>query len=590
MPRKRFRETFEAKNEMSDGGKIRPDNYKYRNNAGNSSLEQRRETEREASKVGGFDDLDYENDEFDEILKEDKTDFELSREEDKVDELDDIEMDMKSIKNKVLNFADCSIEEIDEILNFIADRKREELGIDFEFQTVYDDGGRVKPERTQEGLQDVEIGEWPLASIKSDKELGVQINPIDERKEFIELILQTFHELRHVKQNDNIQDHPIVNEETLNMTRENIVNESFYGFRNRFNYEESMIEVDAMKTSLEETVIFFQEMGSDITPDEVFAVMKEKELSYLDYDMQKFGDTYESAMEYFNKIYGKRTEIKGIPEILQMLPEDKRQILDTQCQDLMDNFNKETDIDKKMNLLMQMSLVMSPELREKFPLSDIIADRQTTTEIDYREVEEMSDTEINGEANKSTLITNSDVERELQEFYNDEIGNEYLEAYLSEKINQIYGERLGNAGIFNVRKFLDGKLDHFEGVDSYREIIGELEDILEFSEKNGTEIESVDTGVEISNDEPESVEVAEEQIDTEETEAILNPINEEDVQKTGIQMRTVNEKSLSELMSAYQNMGIKDSDLSESYSIISRTRDERENQNKPKEHGYEIGG
>lgn len=564
MPRKKFRETFEVKNEMSDGGKIRPDGHKYRNTGGNSSLEQRREIEREASKVGGFDDLDYENDEFDEIL-----------EEDKVGELDDIEMDMKSIKNKVLNFADCSIEEIDQILNFIADRKREELGIDFEFQTVYDDGGRVKPERTQEGLQDVEIGEWSLASIKSDKELGVQTNPIDERKEFIELILQTFHELRHVKQNDNIQDHPIVNEETLNMTRENIVNESFDGFRNRFNYEESMTEVDAMKTSLEETVSFFQEMESDITPDEVFAVMKEKELSYLDYDMQKFGDTYESAMEYFNKIYGKRTEIKGIPEILQMLPEDKRQILDTQCQDLMDNFNKETDIDKKMNLLMQMSLVMSPELREKFPLSDIVADRQTTTETDYREVEEMSDMEINGEADKTALITNSDVERELQEFYNDEIGNEYLEAYLSEKINQIYGERLGNAGIFNVRKFLDGKLDHFEGVDSYREIIGELENILEFSEKNGTEIESVDTGVKISNDEPESVEVAEEQIDTEETEAILKPVNE---------------KKLSELMSAYQNMGIKDSDLSESYSIISRTRDEREKHNKPKEQGYEIGG
>lgn len=575
MPRKKFRETFEVKNEMSDSGKIRPDDHNYRNNGGNSSLEQRIETEREASKVGGFDDLDHENDEFDEILEEDETDFELSRKEDEVNELDDLETYMKSIKNKVLNFADCSIEEIDEILNFIANRKREELGIKFEFQTVYDDGGRVKPERTQEGLQDVEIGEWPLASIKSDKELGVQTNSIDERKEFIELILQTFHELRHVKQNDNIQDHPIVNEETLNMTRENIVNESFYGFINRFNYEESMIEVDAMKTSLEETVIFFQDMGSDITPDEVFAVMKEKELSYLDYDMQEFGDTYESAIEYFNKIYGKRTEIKGIPEILRMLPEDKRQILDTQCQDLMDNFNKETDIDKKMNLLMQMSLVMFPELREKFPLSDIIADRQITTEMDYREVEKMSDMEINGEADKTTLITNSDVERELQEFYNDEIGNEYLEAYLSEKINQIYGERLGNAGIFNVRKFLDGKLDHFEGVDSYREIIGELEDILEFSEKNGTEIESVDTGVEISNDEPESVEVSEEQIDTEETEAILNPVNE---------------KSLSELMSAYKNMGIKDSDLSESYSIISRIKDERENKNKPKEQSFEIGG
>ena len=91
MPRKKFRETFEVKNEMRDGGKIRPDGHKYRNTGGNSSLEQRREIEREASKVGGFDDLDYENDEFDEIL-----------EEDKVDELDDIEMDMKSINKFVV--------------------------------------------------------------------------------------------------------------------------------------------------------------------------------------------------------------------------------------------------------------------------------------------------------------------------------------------------------------------------------------------------------------------------------------------------------------------------------------------------------
>ena len=42
MPRKKFRETFEVKNEMSDGGKIRPDDHKYRNTGGNSSLEQRR--------------------------------------------------------------------------------------------------------------------------------------------------------------------------------------------------------------------------------------------------------------------------------------------------------------------------------------------------------------------------------------------------------------------------------------------------------------------------------------------------------------------------------------------------------------------
>ncbi len=170
-------------------------------------------------------------------------------------------MDIEYIKNKVNNYETCSIEEIEEIINFIVNTKKKELNINFEFEIVYEDGGKVNSERSIDGLQQLEIGDYPLAEIKGDKELGLEVDPLEERKCFIELILQTFHELRHIKQNNDIIDNPVLNEETLKMTRESIINDSFLGFRNRFNYEESITEIDAIIASLEETALFFKKWG-----------------------------------------------------------------------------------------------------------------------------------------------------------------------------------------------------------------------------------------------------------------------------------------------------------------------------------------
>lgn len=302
-------------------------------------------------------------------------------------------MDIESIKNKVNNYESCSNDDIEEILNFIAERKKQELGIDFEFETIYDTGAYVSKDRTVDGLQQVEIGYQNIRDMKEYKEMKqladagqvdfdieiLEVSPIEERKEFIELILATFHELRHVKQNDNIQDHPISNGDTQKMTREMIINDSFPGFRQSFNYEQSMMEIDAMRASLEETVAFFREMGVDITPDEVFAVMREKELSYLSYDLQEFGDSYETAIAHFNQIYGKTTDIKGIEDIIESLPDDKKQILYGECQDLLDGYYSETDMENKMELLKQMSLRMTPELRNEYPLADIQTERSEET-------------------------------------------------------------------------------------------------------------------------------------------------------------------------------------------------------------------
>lgn len=86
--------------------------------------------------------------------------------------------------------------------------------------------------------------------------------------------------------------------------------------------------------------------------------------------------------------------------------------------------------------------------------------------------------------NDNITITHDNVEKELSEFYSEDITTPELEAYLSEKISQMYGNRLDDAGIFNLKKFLEGKLDNFEEVKSYKAIIEELECALEFAESS----------------------------------------------------------------------------------------------------------
>lgn len=115
-------------------------------------------------------------------------------------------------------------------------------------------------------------------------------------------------------------------------------------------------------------------------------------------------------------------------------------------------------------------------------LQQYLEDVQQGIEIDEPVIASDTESSIKDDDNKRTTITNVDVEKELSEFYTDDITNDYLEAYLAEKISQIYGDRLGNAGIFNVKKFLDGKLNYFQGVESYRSIIEELESALEVAE------------------------------------------------------------------------------------------------------------
>ena len=278
-------------------------------------------------------------------------------------------MNADVIKILVQNYKWATIDDIEEILHFIVRKRINELGFDIDFEVVYDEGGMLKSERTSDGKLQLEIGILPFCKAREDKEINLEIDSLDEKKEFIELILQTFHELRHIVQINSIIDNPIFNEETFRMSRELIINESFPGFINRFNYESSISEIDAMKTSLLDKVKFFQDMESDITPDEVFQVMKEKELCYLNYNVQNFGSSCVTAVNYFNQICCNQKEIKGYPEVLQLLTEEEKEIFNNQCHDLQISYNLETSVEEKLNILMEMSLMLKPELYEKYPLA-----------------------------------------------------------------------------------------------------------------------------------------------------------------------------------------------------------------------------
>lgn len=277
-------------------------------------------------------------------------------------------MDNVTTKLIVQNYNFATTDDIESVLSFIANKKKVELGIDFHFNITLDEGGRVLDERSNDGKLQLDIGLSQLYDIHEQKYLTGECDVLEERKIFIEAILSTFHETRHIEQINNIIDNPVYTDENYKMTKERIINEVFPMYTNLFNYESSYCEIDAMKSSLVETSLFFQQMGSDITPNEVFQVMQEKELYYLNYNLNEFGNSYESAIDHFDNLRDSSHKINGFPEIISYMSEEDRTIFYSQCSQLFDFFLQEEDYDKKMDILVNISLIIKPELLDKYPL------------------------------------------------------------------------------------------------------------------------------------------------------------------------------------------------------------------------------
>lgn len=74
---------------------------------------------------------------------------------------------------------------------------------------------------------------------------------------------------------------------------------------------------------------------------------------------------------------------------------------------------------------------------------------------------------------------NSQVEAELEEYYDDDITQEELKAYLVDKITEIYGDKLDKCNIL-IDSFVEGFLENneFNGAESYRQLARSAEETI----------------------------------------------------------------------------------------------------------------
>lgn len=288
-------------------------------------------------------------------------------------------MDDNHIKTLVQAYNSISMDDIEEIIKYIVTRENSILGMECNLSIEYEEGGSLRDKATKEDKYSLQIGIYPLSEIKEQKEAihyGIKnVNLEDERtllqnekQEFIELILQIFHELRHLEQNYSIVERPVFTEDTLRMIQEKIIDNAFPGLMSVYNYETSKLEIDAMMTSLYKTVIFFKEMELDITPDEIFEVMKHKELIHLNYERDFFGNTFASAINYFNQIYYVQSAVHSFEKAFELLNETEKTQFHEQCQDLYLTYKTTTSAEDKWNILVSMALIMKPELYDKYHL------------------------------------------------------------------------------------------------------------------------------------------------------------------------------------------------------------------------------
>ena len=76
---------------------------------------------------------------------------------------------------------------------------------------------------------------------------------------------------------------------------------------------------------------------------------------------------------------------------------------------------------------------------------------------------------------------NSQVEAELEEYYGDSVSDDDLQAYLEEKVNQIYGVELKKHKLARVNDIVETFLanNDFEGAQSYRKLTNTLEETIQ---------------------------------------------------------------------------------------------------------------
>lgn len=148
-------------------------------------------------------------------------------------------------------------------------------------------------------------------------------------------------------------------------------------------------------------------------------------------------------------------------------------------------FLKSSDFDEITNTNGNNILWYVPEeyleqyLSDVEQMKNIDSKEQIETDQEIEENERVETTRDEKEE-EPPQITNLDIEQELEKYYDDSVDIVTLKAYLKEKIPQVYGDRLEKFGI-DIDKYLEDhkqSLEYFEGAESYKEMVAELDSYL----------------------------------------------------------------------------------------------------------------
>ena len=96
--------------------------------------------------------------------------------------------------------------------------------------------------------------------------------------------------------------------------------------------------------------------------------MKEKELSLCNYDLNNFGNSYDSALRYFDSIIENRKEIYKLDILMKNFADSLNESQKTKVSFLVNSIFDEPNIHSQLEKLKEISLVIKPELKKTYPL------------------------------------------------------------------------------------------------------------------------------------------------------------------------------------------------------------------------------
>lgn len=424
---------------------------------------------------------------------------------------------MEEYANKIISsFPNISHDEASALLLYVTRSEANRQGVLENIRVRIDDKTKVGATRfvgiDEKGpISEIIFSEKEVIDGVNNGNMGAYVTGIGH------LVEAACHEVEHAKQNSQIYSkNPQLNYETLRMAKESInarVNPEFY----KKNYRSYTMEKNAFLNGRLQSKKALENLRG-VLPEELYSKVEKKIDELIAFD--KSADTATMKTEESEYVNSDNADM--------VLTELTDNIMQTYATDALDKYPilayqyREDGTKKDLSELFQERDTQIQQLKDELSTANpnrkieieneiegitafydemVQGDRQLLEqkeEMDKQQDEERNNDEISQEDNEEELpqITNSDVEQELKEFYTDDTPVSYIKAYLSEKLSLIYGDRLKMAGIDEARNqyinsFLDGQhLEYFDGVDTYKEMVEEFEEMIAYLEQVQKETEA----------------------------------------------------------------------------------------------------